>query len=84
MAIALVTTASGDFTNLITGESFTRDYRIKEILRAAIAQGGLYHKAGVPSTEVPAFAGAFCIDSTNNDLYVCTSYSTPTWTKVTE
>lgn len=58
----------------------TKNYAL---LKAAAKIGMLYMKAGTP-TEEPIAPGAFCIDTTNSLLYVCTDRSNPTWTQCKE
>ena len=56
-----------------------------ELWRLAAKIGMAYHSAGDPSTTTePIAAGAMCLDTTNNDMYVCTARNTPTWTLLAE
>ena len=93
MAIEIVRQInSGHFNKITVGDNattsiraFSQNQRIVNLLKSAAKVGMLYHKVGTPS-EVPDTAGAFCIDTTTDaeDLWVCTSRITPTWTEVTE
>ena len=58
--------------------------RVFRACQALAPLGMCYRKAGAPSSEEPLAAGAYCIDITNNDVYVCTDRSTPTWTILAE
>lgn len=59
--------------------------RVYQMMRAAARIGMFYRSAGDPSTTTkPIAAGAFCIDTTNDEVYVCTNRDTPTWTKLEE
>lgn len=59
--------------------------RIIDAARALAKLGMLYRKAdGAPSSEKPFVAGSMCFDQTNNDFYVCTDRSSPTWAALTE
>lgn len=76
-------TASGGFNDILdrAGATQVQENRVR-VFRAcqALAPIGMcYTKAGAPSAEEPLAAGAFCIDTTNNDVYVCTDRDTPTW-----
>jgi len=75
--------ANGVGTNAGLNRPGRAEVRIKNLLQAAVGVQMLYQHAGVPSAE-PAMAGCYCIDTTNDELYVCTDRSTPTWTKITE
>jgi len=56
-----------------------------ELWRLAAKIGMAYRSAGDPSTTTaPLAAGAMCLDTTNNDMYVCTDRDTPTWTLLAE
>ena len=55
------------------------------MMMAAAKIGMFYTSAGDPSTTTkPLAAGAFCLDTTNDDVYVCTDRDTPTWTLLAE
>ena len=81
-------TAVGAFNDVTGPSSVNQNFRnafgIQQLLVAASRiPGMLYMSPGVPGTS-PSGPGAFCIDTTNNDIYVCTDRSTPTWTKLAE
>ena len=57
--------------------------RVYQMCRAAARLGMFYSTAGVPDSK-PIAAGAFCMDTSNDDVYVCTDRDTPTWTKLAE
>ncbi len=61
--------------------------RVKAYLLWQLAAkiGMAYRSAGDPSsTTTPIAAGAMCLDTTNDDMYVCTDRDTPTWTLLAE
>lgn len=62
-------------------------------LRKASASGSKFcYKAGAPANNTaadnPNALGDICIDTENNDVYVCTAYtadaSATTWTKISD
>lgn len=69
-----------------SGSSFSIDVKRKlhNLLIALQRAKMLYFYAGAPTSLTSYMPGCFCIDTTNNDLYVCTDRSSPTWTKLAE
>lgn len=69
-----------------SGSSFGIDVKRKlhQLLIDLQKHQMLYFYAGAPTSLTSYMAGCFCIDTTNDDLYVCTDRSTPTWTKIAE
>ena len=57
--------------------------RVYLMMQAAARIGMFYSTAGVPDSK-PIAAGGFCMNTTNDDVYVCTDRDTPTWTKLAE
>ncbi len=57
--------------------------RVYLMCQASARLGMFYSTAGVPDSK-PIAVGAFCMDTTNDDVYVCTDRDTPTWTKLAE
>jgi len=81
-------TSSGALSDVLGPSSVNQNFRNASAVQAVLVAvsripGMLYMTAGAPTTS-PAAPGAFCIDTTNNDIYVCTDRSTPTWTALAE
>ncbi len=59
--------------------------RLQQLLQAAAKCGMFYTSAGVPATldsGEAAPTGAFCVDTTNSDVYVCTGSTRGAWVKL--
>lgn len=79
-----VVTDFADNADMTNGPAYFGRTRLVGLMRAAGRLGMLYHSAGTP-TGKPTAAGAMCIDTTNNKVYVCTKRAaTPTWTALSE
>ena len=57
--------------------------RAMRLLELASKIGMAYRSNGEPNSS-PIAAGAMCLDYANDDIYVCTDRSTPTWTALAE
>jgi len=81
-------TSDGVLSDILGPSSVNQNFRSATAIFAAIralshVPGMLYRSSGAPTTS-PSSPGAFCIDTTNHDVYVCTDRSTPTWTILQE
>ncbi len=79
-------TARNDISDsgLTTNDVNTNKKIAHSLMKWAVRNNVFYSSAGAPTSGTVAASGAICLDTTNQDVYVCVDRSTPSWTILAE